>query len=129
MGMFDWVVFDKGRSRFCGGQRNFSQDVGGVHIFAVQLNGQDHPSYGEFKVTASGRMALDVHILSFGYSKESRVGMSARSRLAFSRSEVEIIRSLITDLVFADIEKPHPIRHDKRVVGEVCFEDGWITES
>ncbi len=129
MGMFDWVVFDKGRSRFCGGQRNFSQDAGVVHIFAVQLNGQDHPFYGEFKVTALGTMALDVHILSFGYSRESRVGMPASARLAFSRSEVETIRSLITDLVFADIEKPHPIRHEKRVIGEVRFEDGWITES
>ena len=125
--MFDWVVFDKGQARFCGGQRG--SDDGGQDILAVQLeNGR--PCYGEFTTRyEAAKMHYNVEVLSFGYPDQLGVGSPVpTARQAFSRAEVDDIRALISTLMLADVPKPVPVKHKERFLGKIFFKEGWIRE-
>jgi hypothetical protein len=123
--MFDWVVFDKGRARFCGSQRD-TINGGGQEILAVQLEGGP-PYYGEFdtKFDADGARH-NVEVLSFGCYDKLDVGLPGRR--AFLPDEIEGIRRIISALMLSDFEKPFPLHKSERFLGKTLFKEGWISE-
>ena len=126
MGAFDWVVFDKGQARFCGPERD--TEVGSRDVLAVQLTGA-RAHYGEFRLREVDETNYNVEILSFGYGSEINVGLPApKARAAFSSTEIEDIRFLISALMLADKEKPFPMHHREEFLGQVSFKEGWIRE-
>lgn len=125
--MFDWVVFEKGQARFCGGQRG-SNDCG-QDILAVQLE-NDRPYFGEFTTRyEADKTHYNVEVLSFGYPDQLGVGsLVPTARQAFSLAEIDDIRSLISMLMLADAPKPVPVKHKERFLGKTFFKEGWIRE-
>lgn len=122
----DWVVFDKGRARFCGAKRD--TEVGAREVLAVQLE-HGLPRYGEFSRQEVDHTHYNVEILSFGYGDKLDVGLKAPpARVAFSYTEIDEIRSLIVALMFADRKKPPPMRDSENFLGQVFFREGWIRE-
>jgi hypothetical protein len=127
MEMFDWVVFDKGQARFCGGQRNTLDDSGSRETLAVQLNGRK-PYYGQYRTPYElDKTHYNVEVLSFGYPRQDSVGLPApTARALFTPDEIKNIAALIAALMRSDIEKPAPMQNRERFLGGISFREGWI---
>jgi hypothetical protein len=130
MGMFDWMAFEKGQARFCGGLRNTLDDSGAFEIFAEQLNGR-RPYYVRYITPyEADHTHYNVPVLSFGNPRLTKIGLPApTARAAFAPSDIKDIRSLIQSLMRVDMQKPVPMQHPERFLGEVFFKEGWIRES
>jgi hypothetical protein len=88
------------------------------------------PYYGEFRTRyEADKTHYNVEILSFGYGDKLDVGLTVPiARAAFSSTEIEDIRSLISALMLADEEKPFPTEQSESFLGETFFGEGWIRE-
>jgi len=125
-GMFDWISFDKGKARFCGGKRG--GDDARHEVFAVQFEG---PTiyYGELDlIFASDHNHFNIQIVSFGYGSAGNVANpSPTARATFSPSEIEAAKSVITDLMMSYRIRQVPIAHmPSYFLGEVLFRNGWV---
>lgn len=128
MDMYDWVDFEDGRARFCGGIRGW--DELGHETFCVALNGQSW--YGEIvKLFEPEGADFSSVILSFGYDRSDNVGMPASARATFSAFDAEKIKAMVTRLVpiVAQCDDPPFVLSrgkTSRFSGKVVFREGWI---
>ena len=124
MAMFDWVSFENGRARFCGGKRG--ADDAPYEVLAVQLGNSTYYGSFETKYEEDGTH-YNVEIISFGFWSPGNVGHpSVGVRAVFSPAEVSLIETLISNLIQSPGEQPFPLQIRSRFQGGVFFRDGWI---
>lgn len=125
MGMFDWIVFDQGKARMCGSQRDAG--VGSREVFAIEIH-QRPAYYGEFEINyLDDRTNYNIEIVSFGYGDRLGVGLPAPSaRAAFSNEEIEAIKLTTIELMAGAQPKPFPIHESTYFTGTILFRDGWV---
>ena len=126
MGMFDWVSFENGKARFCGGVRG--ADDAPHEVLGVKLG--DLAYYGDFETKfEEDDTHYNVEIISFGFWSPNNVGHpSVGVRAVLSPAEVALIQSLICNLIRSPGEQPFPLHVRSRFRGGVGFSDGWIRQ-
>ncbi|MBS0201026.1 MAG: hypothetical protein JSR70_11300 [Proteobacteria bacterium] len=129
---FDWVQFPEGRARFAGTFRCW--DETGRKAFALELQGNEY--FGEIqRAFLPNGNDYNIEIVSFGYGAGNCVGMQMVGTCrVFTITEIEIIQTMIIELVAAGKRFPDPPSlldqyADAHFMGEVIFRDGWILAS
>lgn len=125
---FEWQQFPEGRARFVGGIRGW--DERGHYVYAVELQGR--VVYGEIAhAFLPNDNDYNIEVVSFGYGMEENVGISEpTSRGAYTRAELETVRSLIVQLIRAGQqfeEKPLLLMETRKshFMGKIVFREGW----
>ena len=125
---FEWQQFPEGRARFVGGIRGW--DERGHYVYAVELQGR--VVYGEIVRTfLANHNDYNIEVVSFGYGMEENVGIpEPTSRGAYTRAELETVRSLIVQLIRAGQhfdDKPVLLVEypDAHFQGKIVFREGW----
>ena len=125
---FEWQQFPEGMARFVGGVRGW--DERGHYVYALELQGR--VVYGEIdSVFLSNHYDYNIEVVSFGYGMEENVGIpEPTSRGAYTEAELDIVRSLIVQLIRAGHhfeERPVILRETQKshFMGQITFRAGW----
>ena len=125
---FEWQQFPEGRARFASGIRGW--DERGHEVYALEFQGR--VIYGEIdSVFLPNHHDYNIEVVSFGYGMKENVGIpEPTSRGAYTKAELDIIRSLIVQLIRAGQrfdEKPLLLMETPKshFMGKIIFREGW----